>query len=162
MTKAAIFYWLAACIWLGGCRCRPAAEPSTGSFTLAIESVISTPEATARAFFRACAAGDQAAALVLLAPLTRPRPAGVVSSASHVPPAGIGMPELTIETAGETTYVPYQWQEDERTAQGELVLIQKHNTWLIANSQLTYRRPTRTPIPPVPTLAPTASMKGTP
>jgi hypothetical protein len=164
MSRAAIVGWLAVCIWLMGCQ--SAAEPSVSSSTLTIEPAASTPEATARAFFQACAAGDQAAVLDLLAPLTRQ---AVVSSGSnpcrHVPPAGIDRPELHTETAGQTAYARYRWLEGETTATGELVLVQEDNVWLILDSQLTYHRPTRTPAwPAAPTLAPvvTGATRGTP
>jgi hypothetical protein len=124
-----------------------------------------TPQTVAHDFFHACTTGDQAAALGLLAPLTRQ---AVVSSGSnpcrHVPPAGIDMSELNIETAGHTAYARYQWFEGEAAAVGELVLIQENNAWLIADSQVVYHQPTRIPPPAAPTIAPAApaTLRGTP
>jgi hypothetical protein len=144
--------------------CRPVADSQTG-LGAATQPTPHTPEMAAHNFIQACGASDQTAVLSLLAPLTRQ---AVVSSGSnpcrHLPPAGMDIPEPAIETAGQTAYARYQWQEDGATAQVELVLIQENNTWLIADSRVAYHRPTRTPLPAAPTIAPVVigATRGTP
>jgi hypothetical protein len=119
-----------------------------------------TPQTVAYSFMQACFADDQAKVLNLLAPLTRE---AVVSSGSnpcrHLPPAPAAIG--AIETAGETAYVRYEWQAEGITAESEITLIQMNTTWFVVDSQIVYQRPTRTPLPSAPTIAPAVAGEAT-
>jgi len=123
----------------------------------AAETVLDSPEAVAGRFIAVCLARDRSTALDLLAPETREAVLGEGGGnpCSQVSAGANSATLAATEKAGNTIYVTFAWQQhDGVEVQYQLLLTKIDGTWRIFDDHKSRQRPTRMPITPAPTIAP--------